>query len=186
MWILSQWTSSQWQNVVFGSLPWIVGALIGGFCAFYGPYYIWNQQQKRELKNIANAFIIDLERVYNSNYAWYNMYKNKRYPPGFDENSIMPPDNAFYDANGLYFIFKHDIPMFKYNLSSQIYTFYSMLLNVESERQFVIKNRNSPDPATQFYVSEFYKSMKLSIISAEEQILGLRRQLKEVVGDSPN
>ena len=174
----------QWWSIISAILPVVIGAIVGGSATFLGSYYLWKQQQEKEFKNIANALVIDLERIYNSNYAWWNIYKNKRYPPGLNENSIMPPDNSFYDKNSLYFIFTHDIFMYDYSLSSQIYAFYSKLLDIESERKYVIKNRDAEDPIRRMLAREFYNSMKSGIISTEEQILGLRQQLKEIIGDS--
>lgn len=135
MQLLSEWLSPQWESVIFGSLPWIIGALIGGFCAFSGPYYLWRQQQTKELKTLANAFIIDLERVYNSNFATYFNYKEKNdIKCG---NGYITQDKPFYDGNGTYFLFAHDIYKFDYELSSKILTFYDDLLSAESSRKFI-------------------------------------------------
>jgi hypothetical protein len=86
-WILSQWLFFKrllsqlillnWENIIFGSLPWII-ALLGVISAFFGPHILWRQQQTKELKTLANIFILDLERVYNSNYTYYLTYKEKQ------------------------------------------------------------------------------------------------------------
>jgi hypothetical protein len=66
---------------------------------FLDSYYLWLQQQKKEVRTLANAFMIDLERIYNKNFPAYLTIKNN------PETVIFCPDDKFYDRNGAYFLF---------------------------------------------------------------------------------
>lgn len=143
-WILSQWIFSiwtllqlisvNWRNIIYGTLPLIVASLVVIFSAYWGPYRLWRQQQKKELKTLANAFIIDLERVYNSNYSWYTSFKQIQGDTPF----VFPPRSPFYGGGGAYFLFIKDIYKFDNDLSLKILKLYDNLLSAESSRKFFL------------------------------------------------
>lgn len=174
--------SLQWDLARFGFFSAILGAAVGGILTFLGSYYLWDRQRRDELKNVARAIDIDLERVYESNQDWFDLYKDERKIGDFEsQGGPVVSLKEFYNCNGIYFIFNHDISKFDYGLSSQIYTFYSGLLDAESSRQFVVKNKRhlgmkGDDP--RLYLS--YENMKSMIIFIMGQIPDIQKQLKEV------
>ena len=176
--------SSQWWLPFFSA---IAGALVGGVCTYLGSFGLSEQQRKNELKNVAKAIDIDLERIYKWNWSWYILFKDKNVLLEFDQKNTELKKRTFpitelYNPDGIYFIFNHDIAMFGYELSSQIYTFYRLLLEAESARQYVNKNEDVQDSEIQGFVNLYYANMKSLIVSTEEQIPKIREQLKYVYG----
>lgn len=178
-------TSLQWEIAIIGFLAVIIGAIIGSFFTYTGSYKLWKQQQKKELRTLANAFIIDLERIYNSNYEMYINYKENRdaLVGMIDILEYIP----FYDKNGAYFLFNNEIYKFDYTLSSELFRFYIKLLSAESQRQFIARyfknglfDYRKANPRDKLYLDASYDAMKSSIISTEEKILDLRNQLKKI------
>jgi hypothetical protein len=176
--------SLQWDLAKFGFCAAIIGAIIGGIITSGGSYYLWRQQRKHELKNIARAIDIDLEYVYKLNKNWYDYLKKM---PGLleadldtENQRLFCPRYKFYNDNGAYFIFNHDIAKFEYELSSKIYIFYSRLLSAESERQLVDKNKDVKNDETNAYVRLSYAEMNGLVVWTEEEIPELRKQLKEI------
>jgi len=102
----------------------LLGVIIGGWQA----NDTYQQQQKDELKNIAQALYYDvsgIEDIFN-----YSLNHSASKP-----NYIHVLDFQYYDNNGLYYVFDKDISRFDTETSNDLYDFYSFVISVESAQE---------------------------------------------------
>jgi hypothetical protein len=171
----------QWVNIILSFFV-VVGTLGGAYIGGKMNNDAYQEQQKIQLKNVAKAIDIDLNRTYHSNLPYYKVYKNNSIliKNDIDPTLVMQPQNAFYDtSNGAFSSFHHDISMFDYDLSTQIFILYDYLLSAESLRQ-TVNSYETPDQKTDDMVRTFYNNMKFNIVKSEELIPVVRQQLKKI------
>ncbi|HVP96398.1 hypothetical protein [Methanoregula sp.] len=131
---------SDWKSVIAGA---IVGAIIGamalGVITYYVTVKISQDQQAIEQQNIAQTLYFDVGTI------------NARLITDLDQinkspnNTIYFSTTPYYTSNGVYFVFSKDITNFKdFQLSSDLYTFYNQVMEIESERSYLeqISNEN--------------------------------------------
>ena len=136
-----------WKIAILSFVVGIAGAVIGGLFTFYGSYWAWDQQQNAlneqqilERHNIAQAIYIDISKIEsNFNYslshmALYENNTNQLEDPG----SFKATTIQYYDDNGLYYVFRHDISGFNSTVSKDIFDFYNLVEDIERKRGMIL------------------------------------------------
>lgn len=90
------------------------------------------------------------------------------------------PINPLYSQNDIDFVFKYDISIFDYNLSSEIHQFFEDLSEAENARTYIQNNCKNPDPQIQTLCTIEYQNMKSYIKSSICKVADIRSQLKEI------
>ena len=111
----------------------------------------------------------------------YVKQRSKRQPNSFiSEEQLYVPIDPLYLPTDIYFTFKHDISKFDYNLSSNIYQFYTDLFKAEMNRHYIQNNNMNRDSGKQMICTIKQQDMEANIISCSNKISNIRLQLKKI------
>lgn len=183
-----------------------LGAIVGGCLAVAGSMHLYDIQKHDEQKNIAKAIEIDLDSINNSLVfsPYYYSYKTDcpinevptsakftltqssksdlnnssedYYKPS---RSVVYPATPFYDSRTcLYFVFDHDIYILNYDLSSEIYQFYTDLFQAESDRIYISTVQMTDNYTNNTKISR-YGEMKYLIIKCGDEIPKIEENLSK-------
>lgn len=123
-------TKEQWFQIfitfiVVGST--LIGVIIGGWQAS-GAY---EQQQKKELENIAQALYYEVSGI--EDLLNYSLNHSASKP-----NYVHVIYVHYYDDNGLYYDFRKEISKFDSETSKDMYDFYGFIISLDDEQEILL------------------------------------------------
>lgn len=173
--------STGWKVIVFSA---ILGSVVGGAATFLGSYILDQQQQDLESHAVAQAMYIDVyatSEILNLSLAHYesgiNLSSNNR--------SVFYDVNPYYRNNGIYFAYLPEIYKLDTNTSADIYSYYTGVLYLEQERQYIVDHyTNKTDyknlqPTELTYIGSYTILMPSQISSTLAQGEKVKKELKE-------
>jgi hypothetical protein len=170
---------------VIGALGAILGAIVGGLLSYLGSLRAYKNQLKNEQKNIANAILLDLQKIEKSPtfFTAHKLYHESTYIINSyvypDQKTHVPLDNLYDKDTGLYFYYIQDVTRLNSKLASDIYAFYNNLIAAENHRLFIQQVPDFipiNDPARVFR----YREMAKLIIECGDSIPKLKEELSKV------
>ncbi len=120
-------TRGQWFQI-FLTIITVASTLLGVFIGGWQANEVYQQEQKNELKNIAQALYFDISGIED---VLNNSLNHSSSKPGF----IHVLGYKYYDNNGLYYIFSKDISRFDSETSEDLYDFYGFILALENSQE---------------------------------------------------
>jgi hypothetical protein len=109
----------------------IVPIIVSAIVSAWSFNYQFTNTMKNEQKNLANGYISDLEYVNRSISALNKTFNDPANPDYHKRTKIVTP---LYPSWGLYYSNRQDIQKFDPELSSDMYEFYSWILQAEDNR----------------------------------------------------
>jgi hypothetical protein len=139
---------------------------------------IFNIQKSEKIKDAAKAIDIKFAKFSAPKYQQLaEIFKNEN---KFTSKSNYVPVNPLYSQNDIDFVFKYDISIFDYNLSSEIHQFFEDLSEAENARIYIQNNCKKPDPQIKTLCTIEYQNMKSYILSSIYKVADIRLQLKKI------
>lgn len=180
--------SSEQRKLILSGI--IVGALLGGLVQYIVTSELSYEQYQKEQHNIARALYVDISHTENNLKADINQLSdvtnnnpNALNNPGF----FMISQGTVYGKDGLYYVFSKDISGFDSNISRDLYDFYSNVITIETETEFLgslpdkygnVTNVSGPDLRTAHrYTADLFKTnIPICINQAEN----LKKELNQI------
>lgn len=115
----------------------LVGLIVGGLIGFYYAWRMWKIQTRHQLRMLAKAFLLEVQRLKPMLNGFSNMYRSVKNGRAPFSNSEMPPiDHPLYDSQSLfYYAAQKEICFFSSDLAERLYAFYMALTGAELARQ---------------------------------------------------
>ena len=114
----------------------LLSAVIGGVIGFLSSYFMWNAQLKRDKKNIALGFYMEISSLEKTLKLYADVFDGVTPPPPqFKPDDPVDVPDSFYTNDGLFFVFRKEMSSFNRDLSKSLFEFYTYLLTAEKNRK---------------------------------------------------